>query len=141
MDYRRCTITAQHWVELGIQCVGIGVLVSALVYRSWWGMLSICAGAPLLWRRDRRIWIWQKKEQLKQEFREVMEIVSGGLHAGYSLENAFLSARATADRDYPLMSRSLHCLPMDFPVEKGWKSSCLNSEGEVEFRRSWNSQV
>ena len=110
MDYRRCTMTAQHWVELGIQCVGIGVLVSALVYRSWWGMLSICAGAPLLWRRDRRIWIWQKKEQLKQEFREVMEIVSGGLHAGYSLENAFLSARATADREYPLMSRELTLL-------------------------------
>ena len=39
-----------------------------------------------------------------------MEIVSGGLHAGYSLENAFLSARATADREYPLMSRELTLL-------------------------------
>lgn len=110
MDYRRCEMTAQCWVELGVQCLGIGVLVSTLIYQSWWGMLSICVSAPLLWRRDRKIWIRRKKEQLKQEFREVMEIVSGGLHAGYSLENAFLSARTTAEREYPLMSKELTLL-------------------------------
>lgn len=110
MDYRRCKKNAQFFVQLCIRCMAAGGLVSALFYRSWWGMLSVFVLLPFFYRYGERLGVRRQQAQLKSEFREVMVMVSGGLNAGYSLENAFLAVRKTADREYPLMDQELSVL-------------------------------
>lgn len=91
-------------VVLGL---GIGLCASGLFYDSWFGMIVSVLIVPVLWRRNKREMHRQKQAQMKEEFREVMVMVSGNLNAGYSLENAFIQVYKTNASEYTVMSREL----------------------------------
>ena len=93
MDYSIYKLTKKEAFFILMQSLIISALLAAICYRSAWGMLIGIAVIPV-WFRVRRS---QKKRQrlqtLQLQFREAMQSVSGALYAGYSLENAFRSAK------------------------------------------------
>lgn len=85
---------------------GIGLVLSLayFFYRSLWAVLPLL---PLFftYRKfcQKRL-IHKKKEELRYHFKEMMEVISGYLKAGYSAENAFLEAYHEMNKFYGMGS-------------------------------------
>ena len=77
-------------------CVGFSLLLSALIanlfYKSVWGMLVL----PIAYIMTKKRWIQKKeaerKQEIAQEFKDAMQVVTTSLVAGYSMENAWREA-------------------------------------------------
>lgn len=107
MEYRVCKEDAGILILAMVQSVLTGVVASVLFYDSGFGMLACFPLFPIFYRHRKNQVIAQKRAQLKKEFRDVMQLVSGNLNAGYSLENACVQVRHTNGAQYPLMNREL----------------------------------
>ncbi|MCR5666695.1 MAG: type II secretion system F family protein [Eubacterium sp.] len=78
---------------LVLEGLGITVLIAFICYRSVWGMAVGVVMVPL-WYRIRMKQLKQKMlDQLRREFQDAMQSIQGALYAGYSLQNAWKSAR------------------------------------------------
>ncbi|SDB01722.1 type II secretion system F family protein [Eubacterium oxidoreducens] len=76
-----------------LEGIGISVLVALICYRSIWGMAVGIVIIPM-WYKFRMLQYEKKRlDKMRKEFQEAMQSVSGALYAGYSLENAWKSAR------------------------------------------------
>lgn len=85
--------TQKEKLILTVKGVGVVFLFSYFFYRSLWAVLVFL---PLFFGYRRyagKKLITRKQEELRQQFKEVMELVSGNLKAGYSVENAFLETQ------------------------------------------------
>lgn len=87
-----------------IRNIAEGLLLSAgvafLFYRSAWAMLAGAVLIPLYMKRRRMQWFTGRKQRLQQQFISAMQIVSGSLTAGYSMENAWRNAQQDLNRLY-----------------------------------------
>lgn len=72
--------------------VAIVCVINYFFYRSVWAVLPLCLIGVMYYRMEREALIIKKKEETKEQFKELMLLVSTGQKAGYSAENAFLSA-------------------------------------------------
>ncbi len=70
----------------------ITVLLDCFFYRSLWALLPLAFVGATYYRMEREILFRKKKEQVREQFKELMLMVSNGQKAGYSAENAFLSS-------------------------------------------------
>ena len=61
-----------------------------MFYRSWLGMLAFPAVWKVLYGRDKKNRIQKRKERLSLQFRDTILMVTAGIQAGSSIENAFL---------------------------------------------------
>ncbi len=85
---------------LVIKGIGVVLLFSYFFYRSLWAVLPLLFLFFLYQKYAAKQLIYKKQEELRQQFKEVMEMVSGNLKAGYSVENAFLETYREMNRFY-----------------------------------------
>ncbi len=76
--------------------VGVGVLltvaVAYLFYRSVWALALGVLIIPMYMRSRKGQWQHKRTQELQQQFISGMQMVSGSLRAGYSMENAWRRA-------------------------------------------------
>ncbi|MGN0150830.1 MAG: type II secretion system F family protein [Wujia sp.] len=72
-----------------IFCAGTAGL---LFFDSWLGMLVSAPLAVAIWRGDRQRYMDMKKDQMKEEFRDLIAMLAADLHVGYALENSFVKS-------------------------------------------------
>lgn len=61
-------------------------------YQSLWALIPLSWIGVIYYRMEKKLLYQKKKEQTKEQFKELMLLVSTGQKAGYSVENAFLSS-------------------------------------------------
>lgn len=87
-----------------IQNIAVGFLLNAgaafLFYRSVWAMLAGFVLIPLYVKRRSIQWMRERHQRLQRQFISGMQIVSGSLAAGYSMENAWRNAEQDLIRLY-----------------------------------------
>lgn len=67
-------------------------IINYFFYRSIWAMLPLSLVGVMYYRMEKEALLLKKKEETREQFKELMLLVSTGQKAGYSAENAFLSA-------------------------------------------------
>lgn len=99
-DYRTLRLGRKQLLA-GTAC---GLLISAfaafLFYRSPAGMLLAVLFVPLYLARKKREYIRARSRRLARQFQSGMQMASGALAAGYSVENAWRSAQTEVGRLY-----------------------------------------
>ncbi len=93
-------LTQKEKLFLVLKGMGVVLLFSYFFYRSLWAVLPLIFLFFFYQKYARQQLIHKKQEELRQHFKEVMEMVSGNLKAGYSVENAFLETYEEMSRFY-----------------------------------------
>lgn len=82
----------------------MGILLSAgcawLFYRSYRALILALFIVPFYVRERYIQWVHESRQQMKQQFLSLIQIVSGSLGAGYSMENAWKSAEVDLRKLY-----------------------------------------
>lgn len=110
MDYRVFKAESGFVVSVLLVSAGLSAVVSLLFYDTWWGMLSVFAFFPVVWKQAENRYMNRRRSRMKMEFRETIILLSGNLEAGYSLENAMEeTCRMISDgrMSYPIMHKEL----------------------------------
>lgn len=61
-------------------------------YQSLWALIPLSCIGVIYYRMEKKFVYQKKKEKAREQFKELMLLVSTGQKAGYSAENAFLSS-------------------------------------------------
>lgn len=61
-------------------------------YQSFWALLPLSVIGVMYWRMEKKGMMQKKREQVREQFKELMLLVSTGQRAGFSAENAFISS-------------------------------------------------
>lgn len=72
--------------------IGIVLVLDYFFYQSLWMLLPLSFVGIMYYRMEKKLLEHKKKEQAREQFKELMLSVSTGQRAGYSAENAFLSS-------------------------------------------------
>lgn len=86
------TISRAENVLLLGKSVAVMCVIDYFFYRSVWVMLPLCFVGVMYYRTEKEALLLKKKGETREQFKELMLLVSTGQKAGYSAENAFLSA-------------------------------------------------
>ncbi len=81
----------KRWMIFELFKLGGCITVIALLFFD--SLVWIPAAVPfgiMLWRMDRRRYAAGRKKRLREEFKDMIILLSGNLNAGYSLENSFV---------------------------------------------------
>lgn len=81
----------EHKVLLG-KSIGIVVMLDYFFYRSLWAIIPLSVIGFIYYRMEKKLLDNAKREQIREQFKELLLLVSTGQKAGYSAENAFLSS-------------------------------------------------
>ncbi len=117
------------------QAVSLAAAVAYLCYRSLPAFFVLLAPAALYPLHVRRVRKARRTQQLEQQFKEAIKLMSAALSAGYSAENAVLSCRKELEMMYGRggmmteefaymagqleMNRSVEALLLDFADRSG----------------------
>ena len=92
-DYRVYHLTGQEWIRYLLEGTAVCAVTAYVFYRSFLAfVLMLPAGMLELCRR--------KKEELRLQFKEAIQIVASALAAGYSVENAFIASVRDLEEQY-----------------------------------------
>lgn len=92
MDYRIYHYKTHELVGDLLLAMVLSGIIAYFFYRSIAVFFCLMAGLPLFLRNRKKDRICRRKKKLAQEFTEMLECVSAGVAAGYSLENSFVEA-------------------------------------------------
>ena len=116
-NYQVYVLSAREWLLYLAEAVLLTALISWLFYHSVYGMVLLLPFAPIFIRNKKQELKEKRKERLRYEFKECLQSVSGALHAGYSMENAwkdaegdmlrFLGAEADMSKELLRMNRRI----------------------------------
>ncbi len=100
-------------------------LVSWLFYQSPWGMVSAAALSVPVQRALRDSLLRKQKSEMLFQFKEMLQMASAAIKAGYSMENAFVQAREEFIKLYgahAIMAREFgninHQVALNVPLER-----------------------
>lgn len=110
MDYQKYKTGIPFWLFVSGISLGISGGAGYLFYDAWWGCWMVVILAPAVYKVTKNLCIERRKRQLKKEFCDVMTLVSGNLHAGYSFENALIQVQRSNGTSFPLMNQELMVL-------------------------------
>lgn len=99
-DYRSYCLTRYEWVRYFLEGAFICGITAYVFYRSLVVfILMLPAGIlrPLLKRKEL---CKRRKEELRLQFKEAIQIVASSLAAGYSVENAFIASVRDLEEQY-----------------------------------------
>ena len=82
---------AEKRILLG-KSIGIMLLLNFFFYQSMWALFPLLVVGYLYYQMEKKLLETNKRQQVREQFKELMLLVSTGLKAGYSVENAFLSS-------------------------------------------------
>ncbi len=116
---------AKWWLTNLAIGLGVAVAVAFLFYRSLWGMVPGAVLAFVVFKGRKKKWESDRLGSLKQQFVSGMQMVSGSLAAGYSMENAWRRAAGEletlygADAEFCVQMRQMNQrLAVNEPLEK-----------------------
>lgn len=89
MDYRKYRLSRTEKIKCLAVSLVLAFIIAWLLYRSWYGVLSVIVIYPVYKEQKRRDELEKKKWELLLGFKDAMQSVSAALMAGYSLENAW----------------------------------------------------
>lgn len=72
--------------------MGIVLILDYFFYQSLWAVIPLSAAGIIYYQMEKKLLRDEKREQLREQFKELLLLVSNGQKAGYSVENAFLSS-------------------------------------------------
>lgn len=72
--------------------IGIIFSLDFFFYQSLWALIPLSVIGLLYYQMEKKLLEAKKKEQVREQFKELMLLVSTSQKAGYSVENAFLSS-------------------------------------------------
>lgn len=75
-----------------LKSAAVAGILNYFFYRSFWAMIPLSLIGLLYYRIEIKELTRKKKSKAKEEFKELLMLVSTGQKAGYSAENAFLSS-------------------------------------------------
>ena len=75
-----------------LKCVAAVSILNYFFYRSLWAMFPLGLVGVMYYRAEIKELILKKKDMAKEQFKELLMLVSTGQKAGYSADNAFLSS-------------------------------------------------
>lgn len=78
--------------KLTAKSVLVMTLLNYFFYRSFWAFIPLMMVGIVYYRMEERALYRKKKELAREQFKELMLLVSTGQKAGFSAENAFLSS-------------------------------------------------
>lgn len=78
--------------------MGVMMLVNYYFYRSVWAILPLGMIGFLYFQRERQELVQKKKEQAREQFKELLLLTSTLQKAGYSIENAFAGSYQDMER-------------------------------------------
>lgn len=91
----KCDIYApkKDWYLLEIcKLIIVGMLMSYILYRSFLGIVVVSPALFVLFKTDKVAYRKRKQNRFRDLFEKQIQIISGALGAGYSLENAYIHA-------------------------------------------------
>lgn len=88
----------KEMIILVMKSIGVVLLLNYFFYRSAWAMIPLgFLGWLYLWKESREL-LRKKKEQVREEFKELLLLTSTLQKAGYSIENAFADSYTDMER-------------------------------------------
>lgn len=72
--------------------VGIVLMLDYIFYQSLWAVIPLSIIGFIYYRMEKKLLGNKKREQIREQFKELLLLVSTGQKAGYSAENSFLSS-------------------------------------------------
>lgn len=72
--------------------IGVVLILDYFFYQSVWAIIPLSCIGIMYYRMEKKHLYQKKKEQAREQFKELMLVVSAGQKAGYSAENAFISS-------------------------------------------------
>lgn len=143
-DYNRNRLNGRQMLRGILGGVGLTAGAAFLFYRSPIAMILAVIFIPMYLIRKNRAYIRERKYRLQQQFKSGMQMVSGALAAGYSMENAWKNAEKDIGRLYGTdsefylelsrmnqkvrMNEPLEQILYDFAVRSGSEDICNFSE-------------
>lgn len=86
------SISSKERIILAVKSILVIAALNYCFYRSWWMLLPLLAVGAVFYQKEYRELIGRKKEQIRQQFKEMLVLTVTGQKAGYSVENAFLKS-------------------------------------------------
>ncbi len=87
-----------------LKLAGVCILITYLFYNNAFYLPFSLVVCPALWRKDRQNFEQRQRNRIKNEFKDIIVMLSGNLNVGYSLENAFVRTQEDIYRMYGEMS-------------------------------------
>lgn len=84
------SVSAKERVVLIVKSVLVTAVLDYCFYRSLWMLFPLFAVGVVFYQKEYRELLRRKKEQIRQQFKEMLVLTVTGQKAGYSVENAFL---------------------------------------------------
>ena len=88
-DYRVYHLTGQEWIRYLLEGTAVCAVTAYVFYRSFLAFVLMLPAGMLRPFFKRRELCRRRKEELRLQFKEAIQIVASALAAGYSVENAF----------------------------------------------------
>lgn len=99
-DYRVYRLSGREWIRYMLEGAAACGVTAYVFYRSFFAfflMLPVGCLWPLFKRREL---CSQRKEELRIQFKEAIQMVASALAAGYSVENAFIASVRDLEEQY-----------------------------------------
>ena len=91
-NYAEYSYSGKEWLFYGMEAVGYICLFTYFFYRSWKWMIPLSPLAILFLSNRKNELAKKRIQNLSLQFRDMLSSLNASLHAGYSLENAFIDA-------------------------------------------------
>lgn len=99
-DYRFYHLTGQEWIRYLLEGTAVCAVTAYVFYRSFLAfVLMLPAGMLRPFFKSREL-CRRRKEELRLQFKEAIQIVASALAAGYSVENAFIASVRDLEEQY-----------------------------------------
>ncbi len=85
-------LSLEEKIRLISKSIVVVILLDYCFYRSFWSVIPLCIPGVLFYREEKKDLLHKKKEEIRQQFKEMLYLVVSGQKAGYSVENAFLNS-------------------------------------------------
>lgn len=96
-----CPMSRQEWLVVVVKYGGLSGMVGYLFYHSFYAVLLLWMFFPLFLRKERENLMSRRREQLKEELKELMQSMATLLRAGYALENVLPMVQSDLQRAFP----------------------------------------
>lgn len=101
----------RKWIiTQGIVLLGFSLMVGLVFYDNVAGAVAGFVAIPFIFKQNKDNYIQMQKRIFRKEFKDVIELMSANLNAGYSLENAVVAASNEINKGtfkYKYMNREL----------------------------------
>lgn len=99
-DYRVYHLTGPEWIRYLLEGTAVCAVTAYVFYRSFLAFVLMLPAGMLRPFFKRRELCRRRKEELRLQFKEAIQIVASALAAGYSVENAFIASVRDLEEQY-----------------------------------------